>query len=98
MEERPDLKQMVKERRTSLQALFEEWHLSGDIAREEENKEGSETNKDFQAEDWAGKLAKVFALFEGGKWSGILSDMQGMLEMAQIYLADLEEQHSKKKK
>ncbi|MEK4030310.1 spore coat protein YlbD [Pseudobacillus sp. FSL P4-0506] len=97
MEERPDLRRMVRKRSVTLQELFEEWHLSGTVTfkEEEDSRNKSETN--FQSADWTVKLAKVLSLFEGMKWSNILSDVQGMLEMAQIYLADLAEQQKEKK-
>ena len=97
MEERPDLKRLVRERHTTLQALFEEWHLSGDVKPKENSEEYNKRQTDFNAGDWAEKLTKIVSLFEGVKWNSILTDIQGMLEMAQIYLADLAEQHRNKK-
>ncbi|KIL73451.1 spore coat protein YlbD [Pseudobacillus badius] len=96
MEERPDLKRKVRQKQTTLQALFEEWHLSGDVQTEAHSEKGNKQKEDFQEEDLTAKLAKVMSLFEGMKWSSILEDVQGMLEMAQIYLADFAEQQQKK--
>ncbi|OCA83938.1 spore coat protein YlbD [Pseudobacillus wudalianchiensis] len=96
MDGRPDLKRAVRERRTTLQALFEKWYESGDVELAKENESSKERKTDFQTEDWSMKLTKVLSLFEGMKWDSILADVQGMLEMAQIYLADLAEQNQKK--
>ncbi|WP_191991761.1 spore coat protein YlbD [Bacillus aerolatus] len=98
MKGRPDLKRMVQERHTTLQELFEEWHRSGDVVREEGVKKDNEAQSNGFSGDWFGKLIASLSSFDGEKWNSIVSDMQGMLEMAQIYLADLVEKQSKESK
>ncbi|MFK2824885.1 spore coat protein YlbD [Bacillus sp. B190/17] len=98
MEGRPDLKQKVQDRQETLQQLFEEWYFLEEEAWTEEDEKSKGPQQEGNTEAWFSKLLETVASLDGKKWSNIIFEVQGMLEIVQIYIEDLVRQRAEKEK
>lgn len=87
MSERPKLKRMVRERKRTLQQLFEEWYETGEVVDEE--KRERETD---EASSWSDKIVETIASLDAKKWNSYVAECQSILETIQLILADLVDQ------
>ncbi|KKB39229.1 spore coat protein YlbD [Bacillus thermotolerans] len=97
MEKHPDLKKAVKRQEKTLQELFEEWYWTH---RHSDEKKAHSRGTESSTGSWGeiiGKLEGLLYTFNIKKWNQMISDIQGMLEMAQIYLAGMEEEEKNKR-
>ncbi|OZI12359.1 hypothetical protein CEW92_07765 [Bacillaceae bacterium SAS-127] len=87
MSARPKLKRMVRERKRTLQQLFEEWYEMGEVIDEEEQEREAD-----EASSWSDKIVETIASLDANKWNGYVAECQSILETIQLILADLVEQ------
>ncbi|MGM7635956.1 spore coat protein YlbD [Bacillus sp. Hm123] len=91
MSEQPKLKRMVRERKKTLQQLFEEWYEVGEVVDEEGQERETEV-----ASSWSEKIVETIASLDANKWNSYVAECQSILETIQLILADLVDQRKGK--
>nr|WP_275296751.1 spore coat protein YlbD [Bacillus sp. REN10] len=87
MNERPQLKQMVRRREKTLQQLFEEWYQMGEVIHQERVEKEEEASP-----NWIEKALNTLASLDSNKWNSYIAECQSILEIIQLMVEDFVKQ------